>query len=318
MIFYFSGTGNSLHAAKRLGELLKDEKLVSIADYTKKRTSSVSVSKDASVTLNAKTSSAAPDATENSGLLAAAETKGLPKPYTFDLEMDERVGFVFPIYAWGPPQQVIDFIDNLALKNNLGNYIYAVATCGKNIGNTMKSLKKHLMRKMLRLDSGFSLVMPNNYIMAGDVNSKDEEKEILARAEEFFRAIAGRIENRERSVFIIEKGPVPFLLTGVIHPAFTHQPFKTKAFYATDACNQCGICVNVCNCANIKLGTRTAIEKNASNERGADTTKKPVWGDDCTQCLACLHYCPTRAVQYGKATLSKGRYTNPNVKWNYL
>lgn len=275
MIFYFSGTGNSLHAAKRLGEHLKDDKLISIAEYTKK-------------------------------------TPGMSKPYTFTLDLDERVGFVFPIYAWGPPQQVLDFIDNMALKNNLGNYIYAVATCGKNTGNTMKLLKKHLMRKMLKLSSGFSLVMPNNYILAGDVNTKDEEKQILAEAEESLHAIAARIATREQNVFLVEKGPVPFLLTGLIHPAFSHQPYKTKPFYATDACNQCGICVKVCNCANIELGTSPKIEKSAN------ITKKPVWGNDCTQCLACIHYCPTRAIQYGKATLNKGRYTNPNVKWNYL
>ncbi len=271
MIFYFSGTGNSLDTAKRIGERFHDEKLVSIAEYTKK----------------------------------ASDKK---PPFSFSLEQDEKVFLVFPIYAWGPPKPVLDFIDNLslvndqgenvyAIENTPGNSIYAVATCGKNIGNTMNVLQKHLARKGYNLDSGFSLVMPNNYILAGDVNTKEEEKTILIEAEVTLRNIMSRIENGEHNIFLVEKGPVPFLLTGVIHPAFTNQPFKAKAFYATDACNHCGICVKVCNCGNIEL-----------------KDGKPVWGSDCVQCLACIHYCPARAIQYGKATLNKGRYINPNVK----
>lgn len=43
-------------------------------------------------------------------------------------------------------------------------------------------------------------------------------------------------------------------------------------------------------------------------------SEKPEWGKKCTQCLACIHYCPTKAIQYGKGTQGKGRYRNPNVK----
>lgn len=262
MIFYFSGTGNSLHAAKRIGELIKDDKLVSIAEYTKMTTTKT-------------------------------------KPHNFTLEKDEKVGIVFPVYAWGPPKPVLDFIDNLVLDINEGNYIYSVATCGKNVGNTMKLLKKHLVNNGLKLDSGFSVVMPNNYILAGDVDSKQVQTNILAESEKSFQDFSSRIRNREQDVFIVEKGALPFILTGVIHPAFVNAPYRSKPFYATDNCNKCGICVKVCNCGNIEL------------------KEKPIWGNNCTQCLACIHYCPKVAIQYGKATINKGRYTNPYVKRNY-
>lgn len=43
--------------------------------------------------------------------------------------------------------------------------------------------------------------------------------------------------------------------------------------------------------------------------------KKPVWTKDgCACCLGCIHRCPEQAIQYGKKTESRGRYTNPNVK----
>lgn len=70
---------------------------------------------------------------------------------------------------------------------------------------------------------------------------------------------------------------------------------NTKKFYANDKCTGCGICESVCNCNTIKVD------------------KKPSWGKECTQCLACMHFCPVKAIQYGKGTEKKGRYKNPKV-----
>lgn len=262
MIFYFSGTGNSLDAAVKTSGLINDFKLVSIAKSI-------------------------PDS-ENA------------RTFTFNLEKDEKVGFVFPVYAWGPPKPVLDFIDNLVLEGFSDNYIYAIATCGENIGNTMKVLDRHLRKKGHTLSSGFSVVMPNNYILASNVYGKEKEAKVISDSYEFLGKIATVINKSEKNVFMIVKGPVPFILTGLIHPAFTNAPNRAKAFYATDECNKCGICAKVCNCDNITL------------------REKPIWGNNCTQCLACINYCPTKAIQYGKSTIKRGRYTNPNFKRNYL
>ena len=34
----------------------------------------------------------------------------------------------------------------------------------------------------------------------------------------------------------------------------------------------------------------------------------PHWNGRCAMCLSCLHRCPARAIQYAKATTTKGRY----------
>ncbi|WP_379134110.1 EFR1 family ferrodoxin [Paenibacillus sp. sgz500958] len=70
----------------------------------------------------------------------------------------------------------------------------------------------------------------------------------------------------------------------------------TTKFKATDLCTGCGTCEKVCNCHNIQVD------------------EIPQWGEHCTLCLACVHYCPAKAIQYGKDTVTKGRYTNPNIK----
>lgn len=254
MIFYFSGTGNSLYAAKSIAEYNND-KVVSIAGAVNNKDNSLE----------------------------------------FTLKDDEVIGFVFPIYAWGPPKLVLEFIERLKLANYKNNYIFAAATCGANIGNTMKHLASALKKKELSLSSAFSLVMPNNYIVMGDVDSKEVEQEKLIKAEDALQAINKIVAERRKGVFELVKGPVPFLLTSVIHPAFMKGASHTEGFYATDECNSCGICEKVCSFKNIKV------------------EGKPHWGRNCTQCHACISYCPTKAVQYSKGTVKKGRYKNPNI-----
>jgi ferredoxin len=255
MIFYFSGTGNSLQAAKTIAEH-NGEKLISIA----------------------------------------AEMNKGDNSFEYALKDDEVIGFVYPVYAWAPPEMVMNFIKKLKFIGYKGNYTFSVATCGDNIGNTMKLLQKELNKKNLKLDSGFSLQMPNNYIIMFDVDSKEVENKKLSAAEETLKAINKIIEERKKGVFQVIKGPVPFVLTSVINPGFNKGARDAKKFYATDNCTGCGICEKVCNAQIIKVD------------------KKPKWEGACTQCLACVHLCPVKAVQFGKGTEKKGRYKNPNIK----
>lgn len=254
MIFYFSGTGNSLQIAKKIAEH-NNEKLISIASKMN--------SKDGS--------------------------------FEYTLKDNEIIGFVYPVYAWAPPKMVLDFINKLKLNNYKDNYIFSVATCGENVGNTMKVLSSVLKKKNLDLDSGFSISMPNNCITIGDIDSKEKENRKLLAAEETLKNINDIIKERRKKVFQVIKGYMPGILTGVINPLFNRGATNTKKFYADDNCTGCGICQSVCNCNNIKV------------------EEKPRWGKNCAQCLACIHFCPVRAVQYGKGTERKGRYKNPNV-----
>lgn len=254
MIFYFSGTGNSLYIAQRIAQH-HNEALVSIS---------------------------------------AAMYTG-EEACEYNLKDQETIGFVFPIHAWGPPTMVLDFIRKLKLNHYRGNYIYAVATCGGNIGNTMKVINGCLKNKTMNLNARFSVVMPNNYILMGNVDSKKREQEKLAAAENTLNSINETIDQRATGEFGLVKGFLPWLLTGVINPMFQKNAMKPAKFYVNDHCSGCGICEKVCNCHTIHVDG------------------KPQWGTNCSQCLACIHHCPSKAIQYGKGTEKKGRYTHPQV-----
>lgn len=256
MIFYFSGTGNSLYAAQRIGTEINEE-LVSIADE-----------------LNNK------------------------NVFDYTLGENEKIGFVFPVYAWQPAVPVINFIKKMNLRNyRNNNYIFSISTCGDDEGHTTSVMKKALAQKGLKLNSGFTVAMPNNYILFFDVDSKEVEQKKLAAADKLLAEIKSVIDKEEDGVFKVKKGLLPCTKTYFINPLFRNFSTSAKKFFATDACTQCGLCAKICNTRNITVN------------------QKPLWGNKCIHCLACIHRCPERAIQFGKVTTKKGRYVNPLCKF---
>ncbi|MGL6106751.1 EFR1 family ferrodoxin [Romboutsia sp.] len=254
MIFYFSGTGNSLYIAKDIATKQKEEIL--------------SISKEMNLNKDV---------------------------YEYTLKDNEKIVFIFPIYAWAPPKIVLDFINKLKINNYKENYLCSIATCGENIGNAMDLLSKKLKEKELNLNSGFSLVMPNNYMIAGDVFSKEESIKIIKASDIVLEDINKIISNKEKNILKVAKGPMPQFMTSVINPCFNKFAINSKKFYVNDNCIGCKICEKVCNTKCITVD------------------KVPSWGENCTQCLACINYCPKRAIEFGKNTYKKGRYTNPYI-----
>ncbi|WP_238919154.1 EFR1 family ferrodoxin [Clostridium sp. YIM B02555] len=254
MIFYFSGTGNSLQIAKNIAEY-NGEQLISIA----------------------------------------AEMKKEKKVFDYNLKENEVIGFVYPTYAWAPPEIVLEFISKINFNNYKKNYVFSVATCATSVGNLMKVLSSSLEKKNIMLDSGFSLIMPTNYITSKNIDPKEIVDKKLLEAEDSLKYINKVIKDRKKNGFQIEKGTMPLFLSSIINLLFNKAGRSTKKFYANDNCIGCGICESVCSYNTIKV------------------EGKPKWGKDCAQCLGCINLCPVKAIQYGKGTEGKERYKNPNI-----
>lgn len=200
-----------------------------------------------------------------------------------DLTHESQIGLVFPIYAWGAPEPVLSFVKKLPKTQA---FTFAVCTCGEEAGYAMKKLSD-----LYPFRSSYSLVMPNNYIIGADVDDAQTIHKKIQDARQAIQTLTDEITQRQ-TVYRVQEGKHAGLKSGLVNFGFNHFARSTKAFYATDRCNSCGLCAQNCPASTITM-----------------TNGKPVWGKMCYQCLGCINACPQRAIEYGKSTQKHGRYT---------
>ena len=218
--------------------------------------------------------------------------------YEYELAEGERLGFVFPVYAWAPPKLVLDFVNKMTVKvgpsTNSGTlpYTYFACTCGDECGHTEKIFRKAVEEKSWKLSACFSMKMPETYIgMPGfKLDSDEKAKQKIVEADATLTRNLPRLINKEQFSEMI-LGSAAWLKSYVINGSFNKFATNDKKYLSTDKCIGCGKCVNVCPLQNITL------------EDG-----RPKWHGHCTMCMACYHHCPVNAIQYGKGTVGKGQY----------
>ena len=203
-----------------------------------------------------------------------------------DVKKEKQIGFVLPVYAWGAAEPMEAFAMKLP---KTGAFSFGVCTCGEEAGMAMKQFSKRYP-----LDSSYSLVMPNNYIVGTDT---DDEATIHAKinaAKKELQKISGELLQRKK-VYRVEEGSLAGLKSSLVNFGFNRFARSTKSFYATSLCNACGLCVKNCPAHTITM-----------------VNNLPNWGTRCYQCLRCINECPKQAIQYGKGTEGRRRYTIQN------
>lgn len=243
MIFYFSGTGNSLHVSR----LLADELCEKTCPIT---------------------------------------AAGLDSPTL-------RTALVFPVHAWGIPRVVREFIADHANLLAGSQYVFAVMTCGDDVGYADRMLDASLRSVCGRaFDAVFSVQMPNTYVcLPGfDVDADETCRAKLAGAQTAVKEIAACVTGREK-VRRLTRGSFPWTKTYILRPLFDRCLVTDRYFRADKSrCILCGKCQASCPVGNIILDGL------------------PQWQSHCTGCLACYHACPTHAVNFGSGTKKKGQY----------
>jgi ferredoxin/flavodoxin len=217
------------------------------------------------------------------------------------------VGVVFPVYMYNPPRAVVEFLKKL----RSCDYLYIVMTMGGGSGKTAHKVSSTVAAHGIRLGASFSLLMPDNYIVWNEAADEARQQRLFAAAQGRIDEIAaivkaGRLHtDNERALREHpDAGKVPFPFSiipdGVLQPlydlGYAQIPKMDRAFCANDHCNGCGICAKLCPTGNITMHE-----------------KKPTWQHRCEQCFACLQWCPNQAIDYGKKTAGKKRYTHPEV-----
>lgn len=197
---------------------------------------------------------------------------------------------VAPTYAWRLPRIVRDWLLETEVSGNRKTYF--VLTCGDGAGNAGSYAQALCREKGLEYCGLMALVMPENYIAMFNAPEEEEAKKIIRAAEPRITVAASRIKKEEK---FSEKRSLPGVITsGLINPLFYSMFIKDRAFKVSDACVGCGLCESLCPLNNIRL------ENN-----------RPAWNGNCTHCMACICHCPEKAIEYGRASAGKPRYTCP-------
>lgn len=230
------------------------------------------------------------------------EALTLPGQHPLDCSGQDRAIWVFPVYSWGVPPVVKDYIKHIRLVNGAGLPHYMVATCGDDAGLTHKQWRQLIISRGWTPLAAYTVTMPNTYtLMKGfDVDCTEVRQgklnEMPSRVEQIARRIASGTPGDD-----VVKGRWSLVKSKVIYPWFVRNAMSPKPFHATDACVGCGECAKSCPMGNIEM-----------------SDKRPRWHEQCALCLRCYHICPQHAVAYGKATIGKGQYLNPVLSRNHL
>jgi Pyruvate/2-oxoacid:ferredoxin oxidoreductase delta subunit len=246
IIYWFSGTGNSLAAAKALAKQCGDAELIPMARAIKN-----------------------------------------PQPFA------QRIGLVFPVYAFCPPALVARFVEKLNASPDA--YIFSVITYAGSSGGTLAVLRRMLQKRGLDLAAGWGVKMPENFPPFGGAPAPEKQQTVNTAADAQIRKIAAELQSSPRGRY--EKSSVVWrVLSRMVYPFFRKYVRRAdRSFLADEKCNGCCICTRVCPVNNVAM-----------------IDGRPSWMGHCEQCYACFHWCPQKAVQYGRSA-KQHRYHHPDA-----
>ena len=203
----------------------------------------------------------------------------------FEGAEEERIGIISPVFAWGPPRMVAEFLRRFRAKRN--QYVFAISDCGGTPGATLKRIEALLRSGGTRLGAGFAVRGDVHVLLPGGDEmgiirfaqrvAKEPPRHFAERKEELLQAILSKAEHKpETSNWA---GNMLGRLTyGAAMFSFRR---RDKGFSVSDACVSCGVCTRVCPRKNVRL-----------------VNGRPTWHQDCEMCNACILWCPQTAITF--------------------
>lgn len=218
-----------------------------------------------------------------------------------NFEVDSpNIGFVFPVFAWGLPRIVAEFVKKLILKNQ--SYVFAVASCVAIPGKTLKELEKILQQKGIELDAGFVVKAGRSSLMKLNFLDKiiialDKKRKYLIGGESRIGEIVTAIKGRKFQY--PETSSISANLFGAMFHNLALKTFITKdgEFKISDTCKGCGQCARLCPRSNIIINNG-----------------RPEFLHNCEFCHACIQWCPEFAITHPDFDHSLPQYRNSQIK----
>lgn len=222
--------------------------------------------------------------------MGGADIVMMRRPFeTTDVREAERVGFVFPCFGGGAPEDVLTYARSIRVSPEA--YTFAVSMSASYPGTGLHELNKIIPLnywRTVRHHCSCIWLFPHKMMLPPiSVEAAQKQHEKLALD------IAFDVMTKKATT----KAPPYNALNAGENKAWPMiAKKKAAAFRVSGACIGCGQCAKLCPRGNIRI------------EGG-----KAVIGTDCAQCLSCLQYCPQKAISIGKITDIREHYHNPNV-----
>jgi NAD-dependent dihydropyrimidine dehydrogenase PreA subunit len=239
IIYYFSGTGNSLFVANKYAELFSNK---NIEIQTKD--------------------------------ILDLKTISSQSKYDF-------VGVVFPVYAWLPPQKVIDFVNRLPSVSNKKAIIFC--TCYQNSGGSLKYLQKKLTLKNYDVCYTQEYIMPQNFFSKKQ-NLENIKKTINNTENKIKEDFSNLLLGKKR---FVKKSFLVCFLSLITSFVFFRFFLSNKKQWTVDynKCTFCGLCEQICPTNNIVVKKKK---------------KKVNYSNKCLFCTRCYNFCPVNAIKHTK------------------
>ncbi len=211
------------------------------------------------------------------------------KPEITDVTEAERVGFVFPCFGGGAPEDVLKYAK--LIKVNPSAYTFGVSVSASYAGIGLSSLNDIIPLKYwttVTHQCSCIWLFPHDLMMP---------KMGVEAAQKRSEKLAMKIATDTLIKKTTDKKPPRNPLNVLENSAWSKiAGKKAAAFKVSNDCIGCGQCVKICPRENIKL-----VDGKASI------------GTNCIQCLGCLQFCPKNAISIGAITDKREHYHNPNV-----
>lgn len=199
------------------------------------------------------------------------------------------VGFCSPTHGFNLPPIMLKFIRKFPKVKNADAFILntrAGLKLSKWFIPGISGLAQMLPAMVLRV-KGFRIVgmqpldLPSNWLILHPALRTKVVDSIYARCHKIVNGFMSSILDGKRKYKALLSLPIDLaMIPMALAYYFIGRFFLAKTLVATDACNNCRICINQCPVEAIKM-----------------IGNRPFWKYKCESCMRCVNACPQRAIE---------------------